>query len=258
MVTGGSNWTAVVFGDPAAWRVEAAQELALTGDDLIGALSPAVCCPVGLRPFLAALPHGGGGIVDIGAGTGAIGAWLRRESGREVHCVEPVAEARAAASAAFPELRVVAGDAADTGLADAAFDGVVLCGVLSLVGQAGPVIGEAERLLGGGGVLAVLDLFSSSRRSWRQRANTFRSMEGLSSLLRLRGWDLLEVGFGRPEPQPSWMTAAARVDEWIERHRRHEPSFEAWSRDRRMLGDAIESGEVAGACLVARRPSCVD
>ena len=89
--------------------MEAACALDLCAADLIAAMSPGSAFPAVLRSLVAALATGPNVIVDLGAGTGAVGEWMRIATGATVYAVEPENGGREVARRAFPELRVIKG-----------------------------------------------------------------------------------------------------------------------------------------------------
>lgn len=245
-----------LFDAPSRWRAEAAVALGLRGDELIAAVSPAAGCPAVLASVLASLRPIDGRlerIVDLGAGVGGIGEWLRRRTGATVAAIEPATGARRAARTLFPSLEVRVGTAEDTGLDDGAADAAVLCGVLSLIDDVGPVLAEAERVLRPGGVLAIADLTSAHDQAIVSGPNTFRSIEQLTSLLAVRGWRVIEVGVGAPAPEARWAAAARRVDDWIHRTHRHDEAYDVWCDDKRHLERHTSAGDLVAGVVVARR-----
>jgi SAM-dependent methyltransferase len=242
----------LVFGAAASWRADAALDLGLQDDALIGALSPAVCVPVGLTAFLDRM-HPGCVVVDVGAGLCGVTEWVRRTTGASVLAVEPQHAARHAARRVFPHLDVIPGSADDTGLRAGTFDGVLLCGVVSLLDRLDPVLDEASRLLRTGGALAVVDLFAASPVEVHSPPNTFRSVESVMRALQDASWHLLEVGIGRPETASSWWDGARRASAWIADRHAGEPAYEAWQHDQRALAELIDAGRVTGGAIVVRR-----
>ncbi|MFN8021287.1 MAG: methyltransferase domain-containing protein [Acidimicrobiales bacterium] len=248
--------TPELFDAPSRWRAEAARALELHGDELVAAVSPAAGCPAVLASVLASLRPADGRldrIVDLGAGVGGIGEWLHRRTGATVVAVEPAAGARAAARMLFPELDVRSGTAEHTSLDHALADAVVLCGVLSLIDDVGPVLAEAERIMRPGAVLAIADLCSSTDRSIASGPNVFRSIEQLTSLLAVRGWRVVEVGVGAPAPEARWADAARRVDAWIDDHHHDHPAYAVWRADKQHLERHAVAGDLVAGVVVARR-----
>jgi SAM-dependent methyltransferase len=263
-----------LFDSPALWRAQAASALGLDGLDLLAAVSPGACFPAVLNSMLAGVLRGDSAItgirrdgastmgvhemecvVDIGAGAGGVSEWIRRNTAASVVAVEPAEGARSAASWLFPELDVRAGSAESTGLDDGFADLVLLTGVISLIDEAGPVLRESERVLRHSGSLAIADLFSASCGSFVSGHNVFRSLEYVTTMLAVRGWELVEVGVGATEGSPSWAAAGARVDEWIQTHRRDHPAYSAWHADQKHLQCHIENDDVIAGCIVAKRRS---
>lgn len=244
--------TTDVFDEPTAWRAEAAAALGLEDDDLIAALSPGAAFPAVLRTVRDALPPTVVRLVDLGAGAGGASEWLRRATGADVVAVEPAATAAVVAATTFPALHVVRGRAAAAPLTEATADVVTLCGVLSLVTEAGPVLDEARRLLRPGGALAVADLWAAGAADVRTGRNVFRSLESMRSLLRRHGFVVSDVGCGRPEMAPSWSAAAESVLAWIAEHRTGSTAYREWLDDQEHLSRQVRAGQVLGGCVVAR------
>lgn len=246
--------TSGVFDTPARWRAQAARVLGLRDDELIAAMSPGPACPAALESVLTAV-HASGRpvelVVDVGAGVGGVGEWIRRRTGAAVVAVEPAAGARDAASALFPALSVRPGTAAATGLADDIADLVVLSGVLSLIDDVGDVLLETRRIARPHGLVAIADLFAAGAGPVVSGPNVFRSFEQVTSSLAVRGWTILEVGCGAPEPAAHWAAAAQRVADWVSRAHRDHPAFEAWLADQHHLRRHVDDGDVVGGCVVA-------
>jgi precorrin-6B methylase 2 len=244
-----------VFDAPSRWRAQAAMALGLRDEELIGAVSPGAGCPAVLESVLASLTPSDGRldtVVDIGAGTGGVGEWVRVRTRASVVAIEPAEGAREAALLLFPGLSVRMGAAEATGLADGVADAVVMCGVLSLIGDAGPVLAEAERILRPGGTLAVADLFSARPEPISSGPNEFRSLEQVTAALAVRGWKIVELGCGVPAPDSAWSRGAGRVDEWIHRARSDHPAYDAWVADQQHLERHVSAGDLVAGCVVAR------
>ena len=241
----------LLFDRPTAWRAEAAMALDLDGDELLAALSPGASYPAVLRSVAAALPPHASVIVDLGAGAGGASEWLRFATGATVIAVEVAAGACAAARRCFPNLHVMRSRAATTGLAASSCDAVTMCGMLSLIDDAAPVLAEARRLLRPAGVLAIADLFAFGHEDIRSEPNTFRTMPSLAQLLHDHGFELTEMGLGSTAPRSDWVQTSSRIDDWIDaRYRRH-PSFTAWEDDRNHLDAHIRRGDLIGGGVVA-------
>jgi len=233
--------------------MEAACALDLRANDLIAAMSPGPAFPAVLRSLVAALATGPNVIVDLGAGTGAVGEWMRIATGATVYAVEPENGGREVARRAFPELRVIKGRADSTSLPDRVADVVVMSGVTSLLCDMASAVDEVDRLLTTSGEFAIADLFSSSPASWSKAPNVFRSVEDLTRTLQFHGFSVIDLGFGDPVPHPSWAATADAVDDWIATHCADRRGFDEWNDDRRNLRLHIESGSLVGGCVVCRR-----
>jgi predicted TPR repeat methyltransferase len=96
-------------------------------------------------------------LVDLGCGTGRIGAWLRDRGARELVGVDVAREMLERAAARQVYASTVLAPITSTGLASAAFDGATCCMVLDHVADLAGFFTEAHRLLRPGGWLAVVD-----------------------------------------------------------------------------------------------------
>ncbi|WP_104821335.1 class I SAM-dependent methyltransferase [Kitasatospora sp. MMS16-BH015] len=118
-------------------------------------------------------------VLDLGAGTGLLGAVVR-EAGHEVIAVEPDEQMRAVAAERLPGARVLAGSAEEIPLADGSVDVVV-------VGQAyhwftpEAALPEIHRVLRAGGVFAALWNVRDDRTPW---------VAGLSGIIGAEGYGL--------------------------------------------------------------------
>jgi precorrin-6B methylase 2 len=245
----------VVFDQPSLWRIEAANALGLTDDDMIAVMSPGPAFPAVLHSLVAALAPRPNVIIDLGAGTGGLSEWMRVSTGATVHAVEPENGARQTAQLAFPHLRVIDALADSTSLPGGSADAVVISGLTSLMSDIGPTIAEADRLLTSAGRIAVADLFSGTTESWCSAPNVFRSIEDLTRTLHRHGFTTAVTGCGDPLPDSSWAAAAQAVDDWIETHCADRLGYDEWKADRRHLRDHIGSGKLIGGCVVAERTS---
>jgi SAM-dependent methyltransferase len=244
-----------VFGAPLRWRAQAALALGLRGDELLGGVSPAAGCPRNLTMVLHHLTRSGApeSIVDIGAGAGGISEWFRRRTGAVVTAIEPLPDARTAAQYLFDSLDVRSGSAEATGLGDDTADAVLMCGVLSLLDDEITALSEACRVARRDSPVAIVDLFSADTETVAVSPNVFRSLGQVSIALEQQGCIIHEIVRNSPVLDPTWASAARRVDGWIDRNCRYHPAYPAWKTDKRHLEDHIASGRVTACCIVARR-----
>jgi SAM-dependent methyltransferase len=242
-----------VFDQQSLWRIEAADALGLTADNMIAAMSPGPAFPAVLRSLEAALTPHPNVIIDLGAGIGGVSEWMRISTGATVYAIEPEAGARHAARLAFPHLHVLEGCADSAPLPDGGADAVVMSGVASLMSDIAPTIAEVDRLLTRSGRFAIADLFSSSTKTWCSAPNIFRSVEDLTSTLHRHGFTAASVGCGDPLPDSSWAAAARAVDDWIDTNCADRPGYQEWNADRQHLRHHIQSGNLMGGCVVAQR-----
>ena len=250
--TGRRGNTGAVFDEPFLWRAEAASALGLDGDDLVAALCPGASYPAALRSMLAALPPGIDRLVDLGAGPGAASEWFRVRTGATVCAVEPSAGGRWVAQGLFPHLDVVEGTAEHSTLPAGVADVVTLCGLLSLVRDADAVLDEVERIAADEATLAIADLCSHDTRVI-SGPNVFRRIDDITSLVRRRGWRVVEVGCGSPSVDRRWAETADRVDEWLQERCAGRPGYAAMIADREHLARHVESGELLAGTVVATR-----
>lgn len=243
-----------VFDVPCRWRDTAAAALQLEGESVMAAMSPGAAFPAALRTIAANVSSGVHTVADLGAGAGGASEWLRRELDAKVIAIEPAAVARDVARRRFPALDVRDGRADRTGLPDASVDLVVLSGVLSLIDDLEPVLGEVDRVGRPGGFVAVADLFAAEAHTFSSAPNTFRSFERLEDVFVRRGLRIVTVGCGTAEPDPTWQRVAHRVDEWIVANCSELDGFTQYRDDQAHLRRHIEAGELLGGCLVAVRP----
>ncbi|MEP6859002.1 MAG: class I SAM-dependent methyltransferase [Deltaproteobacteria bacterium] len=99
----------------------------------------------------------GARVVDLGCGTGRIGAWLRDHGARELVGVDVSREMLERAAARQVYASTVLAPISSTGLASAGFAGATCCMVLDHVADLAGFFAEAHRLLRPGGWLAVVD-----------------------------------------------------------------------------------------------------
>lgn len=244
-----------VFDQPSLWRIEGAHALGLAAGDMIAVMSPGPAFPAVLHSLESALPPSVNVIVDLGAGAGGVSEWLRRATDASVYAIDPVDGARAAATRTFPFLHVLEGRADHAPLPDSFADVVLLSGVISLMIDLDSTFAEVDRLLRRSGRVAIADLFSNSQKSQCSPPNIFRSVEDITRLLRRHGFTTCSIGFGNATPDAVWAAAAQAVDEWIDAHCVDRVGYAEWNRDRLHLRDHVESGDVIGGCIVARRTS---
>ena len=99
----------------------------------------------------------GSRVVDLGCGTGRIGAWLAAQGAREVVGVDVCKEMLDRASARALYASTTCASVTATGLAAGSFDGAISSMVLDHVADLEGFFAEAHRLLRPGGWLAIVD-----------------------------------------------------------------------------------------------------
>lgn len=108
-----------------------------------------------LRALRTLVP--GSRVVDLGCGTGRIGAWLAARGAREVFGVDVCKEMLDRASARALYASTTCASVTATGLAAGSFDGAISSMVLDHVADLEGFFAEAHRLLRPGGWLAIVD-----------------------------------------------------------------------------------------------------
>lgn len=207
-------------GDEGAYRLRVVNSV--HGPD-----TEAFLVRAGLRPGMR--------VADIGCGVGAVTAWIARQVGPEGEVVgvdlgpEQVRKAREyVAEEGLSNVRFVAGNAADTGLARGAFDLVFCRFVLMHVPDPVAVLREMRALVRPGGVLACEDGDFTRPFSEPPSAAFDRTFELYRAIGERRGLDFrigpklyrmfLEAGFAQPEvtlAQPVFVRGdAKRLPEW--------------------------------------------
>jgi len=96
-------------------------------------------------------------VVDLGCGTGRIGAWLHARRARELVGVDLSSEMLERAAARELYARTVRAEITATGLETGGFDGAISCMVLDHVADLAAFFAEAHRLLRPGGWLSIVD-----------------------------------------------------------------------------------------------------
>jgi ubiquinone/menaquinone biosynthesis C-methylase UbiE len=112
--------------------------------------------------LLAASPQlrtrvSGSRVVDLGCGTGRIGAWLLAREAREIVGVDLCPEMLDRAKARGIYASTLQASVTATGLPASSFDGAISSLVLDHVADLGGFFAEAQRLLRPGGWLAIVD-----------------------------------------------------------------------------------------------------
>ncbi|MEO8554609.1 MAG: class I SAM-dependent methyltransferase [Kofleriaceae bacterium] len=96
-------------------------------------------------------------VVDLGCGTGRVGAWLHAHRARELIGVDLSSAMLERATARGFYARTIQAPITTTGLATGAFDGAISCMVLDHVTDLAGFFTEAHRLVRPGGWLAIVD-----------------------------------------------------------------------------------------------------
>jgi len=96
-------------------------------------------------------------VVDLGCGTGRIGAWLRAAGAREIVGVDLSSDMLERAAVRDVYVRTVCASITSTGLPAGTFDGATCSMVLDHVADLGGFFAEAHRLVRPGGWLSIVD-----------------------------------------------------------------------------------------------------
>lgn len=251
---GSESATIELFDEPALWRASAARDLGYRDLDLAAAVAPGAGFPAVLSALAAHLGvQRGHLVVDVGAGLGGASAWVAALTGAQVVAVEPADGSRRAAKSLFPQLLVEDGRADELPVADGVADAVTAIGVCSLLAELDGFLDEATRVLRPGGRIGIADLFLVDGSTWEIGPNTFRSLPEVAAALVRRGFGVVDLGCGPPEPKQAWAVVGKAVDDEIARRHSADPAYADWKADQDHLGALVDAGTVMSGCVVARR-----
>nr|MBA3606080.1 methyltransferase domain-containing protein [Acidimicrobiia bacterium] len=194
-------------------------------------------------------------VCDVGAGLSAASSWIAERGATEVVAVEPKARSAQAGRSLFPDLPVVVGAAEALPLRAGSVDGVTMLGLLSLIADLDATIGEALRVVRHGGVVGVTDLcaVSEGRRRDGPAGNEFRTVDALAAALTRLGADVVSVWTAPGDLATSWDEPGERVATAMGAAHGTDEGFGAWRDDQARLHEAIDSGDLHIATLVAER-----
>lgn len=228
----------------------------------------AACRGTGDRPVLeqvaAALAGtaAGGLVVDVGAGAGGPAEWLRRTGRRRVLAVDESASSCRTARRLFPALGVARGTATALPVGDAAADGLLLAGVLSLGADPAPALAEASRAARPGAALVVTDYTAVGDADPDLPPGTrCHPRATLLAALDRTGWDVDVVRSGPAPADLAWVAARRRVRAAVRQHVRGTPhglagacpaALAAEERATTQFGRAIRDGALERVLLTAR------
>ncbi len=248
---GGEN-VEIVFDQSSYWRADIISELGLCGDERFAAASPTPGCPQLLESVLSALavvPDGPW--LDVGGGLGGAASWIEEVHGRRVAVVDASFAAVDAARRIFPTLDVAAADATRLPVREASVSVAIVSGLVSLLDDVEQVWTELRRVLAPHGRIAMIDLWSSSASTWRNRPNTFWSLEDIQRGASAHGFGVDHLAVAELATG-WWSSAASQVNERIVERHSQQPEFGAWRRDTDHLDRITESGRVVPAAIVLR------
>jgi hypothetical protein len=125
----------------------------------------------------------------------------------------------------------------------------VVSGLVSLLDEVDMILAQLRRVLAAGGRVALTDLWSSSRSTWRKRPNTFCWLEDIERRAGTHGFVVHHVAVA--DLATGWWSSAAKQvdDEIVERHA-GDPVYGAWRRDVEHLERVMGSGRVVPAAIV--------
>jgi SAM-dependent methyltransferase len=248
--SGDAENVGMVFDRSSYWRADIISEFRLRGAERCAAASPTPGFPQLLDSVMFAIADAAAGPwLDIGGGLGGTASWIERTGGRRVVVTDASFAAVDAARRLFPRLDVACADANHLPIRDASVSVAVVSGLVSLLDDVDAVFSEIRRVLATVGRVAITDLWSSSSSTWRDRPNTFWSLEDIERRAGAHGFEIrhiaiadLAIGW--------WPSAAIQVnDEIVERYSA-EPEYGAWRRDLGHLDRVMGSGRVVPAAVV--------
>jgi SAM-dependent methyltransferase len=235
-----------MFERPALWRTEAVLELADTREERQAAASPGPAFPQALGLVERAVSGAPAGpVIDVGAGLAGITDWLSDQTSRDVLPIDASHESCIGAVRIFPQLTPIRANVVALPLRPRSVAAVVMAGVLSLLDDHSHVacIEEAARCLRPDGLLAVVDLISSTSQDVRCEPNFFRSAESLGRGFVRAGFDPLEQAIA--EPEVGWWTDFdGRMLEHIRLHHDDVSAYRGWLHDQNHLRTMMGSGGV--------------
>lgn len=243
-----------LFDGPSAWRAELIEEAGLRGAARRAAASTGVAMPQLLEPLARCAESAPAGpTLDVGGGLGPVSAWWRERTGRRSIVVDLTHTSCAAARRLFDVASVRARVEAIP-FRDASASVVIANGVVSLLDELRPTIGELSRVVRPGGLVAVADITSAVEQRFSEGPNTFWSGEDVVVALRDAGMLLEDMacavpGAGDWADDQSWMNGRIRQP------CSGRAEFGAWSSDQRRIERLAENGRIVAASIVARRPA---
>ncbi len=243
-----------VFDLPALMRLDVVDRLGLSGDERVAGLATGAGYPDSLDPIVDALTGRAGVVVDVGAGLGAVAAFIARATGAAVKGVEPEVRVARLAGDSFPEVAMVAGTAAFLPFADQSAAAVTFLGAVSLVDDLEAVLSEAVRVVSRHGLIAITDLcLSDGHDVLRSGPNVFRSPSAIVAALQTHGYSDVSVVLAPADGPTRWDDITATVDQALEDRDGSTEPGRAWKQDRQRLRDLIQQGCLGLATITATR-----
>jgi ubiquinone/menaquinone biosynthesis C-methylase UbiE len=241
---------ATVFDRSSYWRASLISEFGIQGVERCAAASPTPGFPQLLDSVMFAISDAAAGPwLDVGGGLGGTASWIERTHDRRVMVTDASFAAVDGARQLFETLDVACADANRLPIRASSVPVAIVSGLVSLIADVDPIFSELRRVLAVGGRIAITDLWSSSPSTWRDRPNTFWSLEDIERRASAHGFGLHHVAIA-DLATGWWPLAASQItDEIVERHS-GESEYDAWRRDVEHLERVRSADRVVPAAIV--------